>query len=405
MEKGRLLNLKIWIGLNALMTTGSFLAAPAAFAESVLTADGSLAINSATNPRLENGSVKPAASASVTLVPKLVITDPLTTYQLRADVRVEEYSRRYPTYYSYGVDGNLEHKISDSAELSANIGFRSSIVGANEAFFNSPGPLVENEPSPIFDDIAINEFNQRRNTLRADIGGVKTLSAYDSVNLGISATANRFGGTTNLNEYNYVTQNIGYARQLTSQTSVTAGLGFSQIAYLKQKSGDGSIVSPSLGATFRASENFTLDVSAGISLANLKTGSGRSKSTSWQASVDACHKSARDSFCLGANRQTLPSALGGIRTQSAISLGYDRRINRDDDFNLSAGFARSSGALLGSDASYKYVSAATTYSHRFKPALSGFVSAGYSRSYQAAVDRKANVQVGLGIRISFGRRG
>ncbi|QTD56249.1 hypothetical protein [Parasphingorhabdus cellanae] len=384
------------------LVAGTMLCAAPAMAETEFTTDLSLGAGASTNPYLENGPVQSTASGSISVAPRLRITDAATTFNLRGFARIEEYERNFRTNNSFGVNGSVEHGLSERTELRGSLGYRGSIVGVNDAFFNPPDVIDDNFLPVVADDIALNGLNQRRHTFQAGVGISHSFSELDSINADLGATAIRFADSVVQDEFNAFNQNIGYSRVLSDRTSVGASVGFSQVNYLGQRTGDSSIITPSVNISHQISQDFTITASAGVSFARSKNILGTTKSSDLAASFNLCRDNENNKLCIGASRQTLPTSFDGVRSQTAFNIGYSQQLNRDDSISLNGSYSRSSNSVLGVSNDLDYLRSSVTFNHKFRERFTGFVSFGYSDSYQDGINRKANTQVGIGIRLTFG---
>ncbi len=388
------------------LAAGSLLHAGPAMAETEFTTDVSLGVGVSTNPYLQTGPVDSSFSGSVTVAPRLTVTEDLTTFSLSGFGHIEEYESNFRTNTSYGLTGNVNHSASERTQLRGSFGYDGSITGVNDGFFNPPNVIDDNFLPPIADDIALNGLNQRRHSFQGGLGLSHSLTELDSISFDVSATAIRFGDMTVQDEYNAFSQNVGYSRVLSENTSIGASLGLSQINYLGQSQGDSNVITPSLTFDQNLGPDFTLSGSLGASFTRVDNGFGKTSSTDFSGSLSLCRQGETGNFCLNASRQTLPSSFDGVRSQTSFGLGYSKKLTRDDDISISAGYSRSSNPILGPvqivNRSLEYVNAAATLNHRFAERISGFVSVGYNDTFQSGFSREANKQVSIGIRFKLG---
>ena len=386
---------------------GSIILSSPALAETQFYTDVSLGAGWSSNPYLQNGQSSSALSGSVTVVPHLTLTEDVTTFDLRGLARIEEFDEDIRTNTSYGIDGSVTHSLSERTELRARAGFRGSIVGVNDGFFNPGDVIDENFLPPVADDIGLNGTNQRRTTYQGGVGISHSLSEVDNISLDLSATAVRFGDTIVQDEYNFFSQSVGYSRVLSETTAIGATLGLSQINYLNQSQGDADIISPAITLEQQIGPDLVFSGSAGVSFARVDNGPlGKTNSTDFSGAFSLCREGETSNFCLRGSRATLPSAFDGVRSQTTVGLGFSRKLSRRNDLSLNASYSRSSDPVLGptqvATETLEYVRGSATFNHRFQDRISGFVSVGYSDSYQRNFSREANMQVGIGITIRFG---
>lgn len=389
------------------LASGSMICSAPALAETQFYTDVSLGAGWSSNPYLQNGPSSSSISGSVTVIPRLTLTEDVTTFDLRGLARIEEFDEDIRTNTAYGLDASVAHSLSDRTQLRARAGFQGSIVGVNSGFFNPPDVIDTNFLPPIADDIGLNGTNQRRTTFQGGAGISHSLSEVDSISLDVSASAVRFGDAIVQDEYNFFSQNVGYSRVLSETTSIGVSLGLSQVNYLNQSQGDSDIISPAITFEQQIGPDFNLSGSAGVSFARVDNGPlGKTNSTDFSGAFSLCRQGQSNNFCLSGSRQTLPSAFDGVRSQTSIGLGYSQKLSRKNDFSVSAGYSRSSNPVLGPNQvateTLEYVRGSATFNHRFQDRITGFISVGYSDSYQQGISREANTQASIGIRIRFG---
>ncbi|SIN60470.1 hypothetical protein SAMN02745824_0672 [Parasphingorhabdus marina DSM 22363] len=382
------------------------LSAPA-FAETQFYTDVSLGAGWSSNPYLQNGPQESTISGSVTVIPRLVLTEDVTTFDLRGLARIEEFDEDLRTNTAYGLSASVAHSLSERTQLRAQAGFDGSIVGVNSGFFNPPDVINENFLPPVADDIGLNGTNQRRTSFQGGVGISHNISEVDSISLDVSATAVRFGDSVIQDEYNFFTQNVGYSRVLSETTSIGASVGLSQVNYLNQDQGDSNIISPSITFDQQIGPDFELSGAVGVSFARVDNGPlGKTNSTDFSGSFTLCRQGQTNNFCLSGSRQTLPSAFDGVRSQTSVGLGYTQKLSRKNDLSINAGYSRSSNPVLGptqiATETLEYVRGSATFNHRFQDRITGFISVGYSDTYQRSISREANTQASIGIRVRFG---
>lgn len=384
------------------LAAGSLFCVAPAMAETSFVTDVSIGAGASTNPYLENGPVQSTASASISVSPRLVITESVTTFKLRGYARIEEYEENFRTNNGYGLSGSVDHGLTERTQLRGRLGYSGSIIGVNDAFFNPPEVFDDNFLPTIADDIALNGQSQRRHTFQTGVGISHSFSALDSISADVGASAIRFDGANVQNEYNFFSQNLGYSRVLSDRTSIGASLGLGQVNYLGQRQGDSTIITPTVNISYQLSEDFNVSATAGVSFSNSKNLVGTTKTSDLSGSLSLCRSGETNNLCLSASRQTSPTSFDGVRSQTSFTLGYSQQLNRTDSVTVNGGYSRSSNSVQGFSEDFDYLRTSATYNHKFTDRFTGFVSAGYSDSYQTGINRKANTQVSIGIRLKFG---
>ncbi len=383
---------------------GAALVATPVNAQSVFTTDVSVATGLSTNPLQSLESTGTSPSITVDVVPRLVVEDALTTYHLDGFLRFEEYLDEVQSTSSYGVNGLVENRLSELTSISANVGFNSSIVGVNDAFFLPVDPTNQPVIVPdIADDIGLIGQNSRRNQLQAGIGLSSKLSSIETINASLAASALRYDDAVFQTDYNYYSQSIGYSRQVSEVGNVGVSLALGETDYLGSSLGDAFTATPTVTWSSRIASDLTVSASLGVAFTRLETGTGRTSSSDLAGSLNICRNREYNNFCLGASRNTLPTSFGGVRTQTSIDFGYSQRLNRTDDLRISASYSHSSNSIVDDELqAIDYVRGSARFSHRFGDRLSGFVSAGYSDTFGFQIDRKPNFEGNVGISYRFG---
>lgn len=414
------------IGSVALLSL-SILATPA-FAQSRLTVDASASAGVATNPYLEAGSTPTAIDGTLSLRPSWVIERPLTTIRIDGGADVSFYDQGYGTNASVTVQGSGTHKLSEYTTLNASLGYTNTIVGS----FNNVGvpigsPLLINTPTVIgattsdvlvpviqpslpnyVTDPALNEIGQRRRAYLISGGIVTMLTPRDQLAFSVSASANRSNaGQTafgNLNNFNYAMPSASYSRTISQNFSIGASFGVGFTNYLGTSIGDATIYQPSLTATRIVGERWALTGSLGAAIVNLNEAGGESRtSTNLNGAINVCRRDTRWTACASASRQTVPSSFQGVRTQTSGSVSLSDHINARNDLSFSGGYSHASDPIQPSviagprDGSVDFANASGSYSHRFAPKLSGFVTLGYAKAFDNIARRNANYTALAGV--------
>lgn len=406
------------IGARRLLGTASVLAlfdllvvAPPAMAQDRLTVDASASVGIATNPFLDVGPTPTAINPTLRLHPTWTSDRPLTTLRVEGDVQGTFYNRGYGTNESVNVQGSGTHKISEYTTLNASLSYLNTIIGTLNNAYVPVGvavPIGANLPGFI-NDPSLGGIGRRRQSYQASGNIVSLLSPRDQVEVGGSVSANRFDGT-GFNNFNYAAPSVAYNRTISQNLSIGGSLvvGFSD--YLRTAVGDATIYQPSLTITRVVSERWTLKGSLGAAIVNLTEPLGQTRTTtSLNGSAELCRRDTRWTACFNASRQTVPSAFQGVRTSTSASASLGYRVSETDDLSFTGAYSHTGGPLqqnVGStrDGSLDFANAGATYSHRFRPALSGFASAGYAKTFGDNVKRDANLTASVGVTYRFDGR-
>ncbi|MBI0477223.1 hypothetical protein D9601_17890 [Sphingomonas sp. MA1305] len=386
------------------------MASPAA-AQDRLTADASASLGIATNPFLEPGSTPVAIGPTLSLRPSWTSERPLTTLRVEGDARATFYNRGYGTNDSFGVQGYGSHKVSETTTLNAAVGYINAIVGTfGEARVpvGTALPIGADLPT-LINDPALAGVGRRQKVYQGSGNIVSILSPRDQIEAGVAVSANRYGG--NLQDFNYATPSVAYSRLLGEKFTVGASFAVSFSNYLRTTIGDATVYQPSLTVSRSVGERWTLNASLGAALINLDEGLGRNRTTTaFNGSANLCRRDTRWTACFNAARQTVPSAFQGVRTSTVVgtSLGY--RVNEADDLAFVGSYSHASEPLqrdliaVVRDTALDFVGANANFSHRFRRTLSGFVSAGYAKSFGDSIRRDANLTATAGVTYRFNGR-
>jgi hypothetical protein len=384
------------------------IATPAA-AQDRLTVDASASVGIATNPFLDAGSTPTAISPTLDLHPSWVSERPLTTLRVEADVQASFYNQDYGTNASVTVQGSGTHKLSEYTTLNASVGYFNTIVGTLNNVRVPIGIVVPvGADLPDFvNDPALGGIGRRRQSYQASGNLVSLLSPRDQVELGVSLSANRFGGVGS-NDFNYVTPSISYSRLLSENFNIGASFAVGFSDYRRTAIGDATVYQPALTVSRGISERWRLKGSLGAAIVDLNEGLGQSRTTtSLNGSADLCRRDSRWTACFSLSRQTVPSAYQGVRTSTNASTSIGYQMSPTDDLSFTGGYSRASSPLqrdvigIRRDGSLDFVNANANYSHRFRPALTGFVSAGYAKALGDDIKREANLTASAGVTYRF----
>lgn len=425
------------IGLTVLV--GLSIAASPALAQNRLTVDASASAGIATNPYLDAGPTPTAVNGTLGIRPSWVSERPLTTFRIDADAEVNFYNQGYGTNGSVTVQGSGTHKLSAYTTLNASLGYINTIVGSfNDVGVPIGSPLIIDIPTvvgtpasdalvPVIQpslpnfvaDPALNGIGRRRQAYLAS-GGIATMfTPRDQIAFNMAVSANRTNGSNRLDrvgfanvgaDFDYVTPSVSYSRVINSNFNVGASFSVGFTNYRGTSIGDATIYQPSLTATRVVSERWTLTASLGAGIANLNELDGTTRtSTSLNGAASLCRKDTRWTACVSASRQTLPSSFEGVRTQTSVGGSLNYLMNARDNLSLNGGYSHAGDPLQRNiigvrDGSTDFVNASGSYSHRFAPALSGFVTLGYAKASDDVARRDANLTALAGVTYRLSRQ-
>lgn len=406
-----------------------------AWAQERFSVDASIGAGVAKNPFLEAGDTPVVASATLKVTPSYSLDDGLTRFVLTGDAAITEYAQRYRNSDSFALTGAASHRLSTRNSVSARVGYLNSVVGA----FNdlvavgmlTPGlgvsPIaapdagagtgvdIPVQPLPVVVvDPTINPslggIGRRRQSYSGGAGMNLGLGARDRLDLDLNLFAIRTSGRS-LDDYNYVTQRVGYRRAIDQGFDITADVLVSRADYLGRRQNDATVIQPTVGTSYRIAENLSLDLSVGVAIVrtDLAAAGATRTNTSFSAQGRLCKQDSRTSSCFALSRTALPSAIDGVRVQTAASISASMRTSERGSASVSTSYSRSSEPLsditLGGlvPTRTEFLSVRGDYSHRLSPRLAGFVSVGGARVYdRGTLSRDPSYDVRAGLRIRIG---
>jgi hypothetical protein len=365
--------------------------------------DVSLGGTLVSNPYLEvNSSATVSATAEVS--PWIRLRDDQSLLELRGDVLVNLYAQNYGDEITPSVRLNGNRQLSPYVGISGGLGYRSSRGGLHYNLVTQNGPADTQQPitTPL-PDVTFAGNRTRNELIDGSFGLNWRISPFDHLGVSFNAQRSTYDAAI-ASDYNFFNGALTYGRTLSDRTTLTASVFVGRSDYSNTNTGDGTTVSPQVGIQQRLSPTWTLDVSAGATFVrtNLADGSIR-KFTTFAGQAALCKRQSRSNFCLNAAQSAQPTAIGGIRSATNVSLNYENQLSLRNSLSASLvwsrdGDAQQAGIIGGSSTFY---GASATLARHFNRRLSAFFSPSYSR-YSNVVSPRSNIQVSIGIRYSFG---
>ncbi|MEQ1547086.1 MAG: hypothetical protein ABL918_00390 [Chakrabartia sp.] len=390
---------------SAFVAIWAVASAGSAQADVVLGGEASVRTQLSNNPYLLTGTNTDAGSVTVTLAPSLTAQDGTNRFKLSGRVQHTEFTRRYKATDGYSIASNLSRPLSPKLSFGANLGFDSSVIGANELLtFADNGSVGGGVGIPLPDDVTLNGLRQRRQTFNGDIGFEYKASARDQWQFGSAFAMARYPSGSGAQEYDYSSARLGYARKLNGNTSIGLTTSIARSDYRQTNFGDATTISPQVTLTTKLGARWSLTGSAGVSFTSTRDLVGKSTQTGMSGAVNICHISDRDRFCAFASRAVQPTSLGGVRPQTSAGMSYNVRLTERSDISANASYSRSSNSIIGNAQSVDYGRTNITYSNRLSQKIKGFVSIGYADSFRDTVNRRSNAEVSAGISYALGKR-
>lgn len=427
------------LGATAAIVVGVGASAPASAQQGRLAVDVSLSGGVATNPFLQSGDTPASASVSAQISPSYLIDTGLTQFEFRGNATITEYLKRYRNSDSFSVSAAGTHRISERGSLSARLGYINSVVGAfNDTGVLGTGVIIPGVttvlPAPttgqstailpaidppalgigsnLLTDPSLGGIGSRRQSYTGGVGYSTGLGPRDRLDLDLSVVANRTKGGQ-LDDFNYVTQRVGYRRAIDAGFDITADLAVGHVDYLRQRVNDATTISPQVGTTYRIAQGTSLSLSVGVSIvrSELAAVGATRTNTSLSAQGSFCKSDTRWNACFSLSRSAVPSSADGVRVQTAGSVSLGMRVSERGSLSLSSSYSRS-GAPLGDAvtttprlfaARTEYVAVRGNYDYRISPRLGAFVEGGGARAFgDPRLTRDPNYEARVGVRVRFG---
>lgn len=360
----------------------------------------------ASNPYLLTGPNTSATSAILTVSPAVKFLDGVKTIGLRGNYRHSEFSRRYSSSDDFSVNASLSQKLSPRLDYSADIGFDSSVVGANDLLTFGANPSNGGAFPPLPGDIALTGLRQRRQAINGGLSLGYIASARDSFQTQGGFSVVRYPTGSAASEYDSASGSFGYSRVINSRTSVGLNIGLSRADYRRASLGDATTISPQLTFGTKFGANWSLSASLGVSHSTIRGLVGKFRQDSAAGRFSLCNTSTAGKFCLYASRSVQPTSFGStVRPQTSIGASYNVRLDSKSTIDATANFSRSgqiSQANIITGGSVDYGQASLTYSRRLSQRLQGNLTASYADSYRDPTPRKANAALSIGLSFAFG---
>ena len=397
--------------LNNMLRFAAIIGAPmggvggAAMAETTSEIKASSSVGFDSNPFLGINGNTEAASFRLELVPTIKKSDGISDFTLSARAEHVEYSRRYDSAQNLGAQLIARTRVNERLEVSANLSAASVISTADNV-----GQQIGFEPSdpelplpPVSNDITLIGNQQRRTSFGAQTTIQYRSGEYDQLRLSSSFDIQRYADNTGFGDSDYVSHNASYARQMNENLSLGGAIEVSAGDFKYIQFGDSRTISPQFVINARLSSRINVAGSFGVSFTRVDIPTGQLNSTGFSGNGTFCYKGSKTGFCINGQRQLVPSALGGLRTQTSIGSTYSRRLSTKDTIQAGASISRASAPLAGGFEKFNSVRLNANYQRRLNERLSLTASTSYTDSKQRLNTNKPNFQALLGISYRFGR--
>lgn len=376
--------------------------------------DVSLSGEAVSNPYLEPGSADMTAAVTAEVRPWVSQQTEVTSFNLSAFVQARQFSDDQDREDNYGASAELTHRASERVTLTGRATLRSIASRARGIEFpgldpNPQTPVPEPEPlDPGFGlDPSLLGTRGRTTQLSGGIGTQYAIDARRSLRIDLDLEDLDFSHA-NGQDYRTHAVSSSLTQVIDSTTSVGATVNLSLSDYANPSVADARIVTAMGSVSHRLDQRWTLDASAGASVARVEAAGPfpSRESTGISATVSLCRREARGGLCIDYQRQPRPTGLGDVRDSDSANLSYNLAWSARTQIAVGASYTRTGEAVnvAAPDSGTEYVSVRATLDRAFNQRVSGFVTASASRVFQAGQTIEPNINVGLGIRIRLGRR-
>ncbi len=357
------------------------------------------------NPFLALGNDTEVASFRLELMPTIQHKDGVSDLRVTARAEHIEYAQRYDSVQNLGVQVDGRTRLSERADLSARMALASTVSSTNNLGLQTGiDPIDPEVPTlPIVQDITLFGTQQRRTTASAQTIASLRLGEYDYLRVASGFNIQRTDRTTGFGNSDFVTSSLTYGRQLNPQLSVGGSLEVSAGQFKYIQFGDSRSISPQIVINARINGRLSAVGSFGVSFTRIDLVAGTLNSTAFSGSGSLCYRDNLSSFCANAQRQLVPTALGGLRRQASVGTSYSVRLSNRDTLQTGTSFSEASSPLLGGFEKFKSVRVFGRYERQLNEKLFAFGAASLEDSAERSSVRKPNYQAMFGISYRFGR--
>jgi len=315
-----------------------------------------------TNPYLAQDNDAGSLLGGIRLTPQLSTHTATSSTALSGYYDYTGYTRLYDHSDAFG--GDLRHQQQFSAKWSgtAHVGYSDTL----NALFS---------PTEIVDEATL---GRRQRRLVGDFSLAYQPTARDQWTVQGNASRATYPGAVQgfgLSDYNEYGGSFGYMRQFSEQTRLGLQMGVDRLdskLYADTTSFQPTIL---LEQKFNGAWKLTAHVSAIIQRVEL--GSYSSTSTTAGFGAKLCKEVPRYNLCVEGVRDTAPSGLGGLRTDTHGTASFNYRLTERSNLNLTGTYGRSNAGEFTDTPDQDYANAEASYNY----SLNSRVSVGGSLSY------------------------
>jgi len=377
-----------------------------AFAETTRGVSVSASTGFDTNPFLGIANDREVASFRLEIAPTLSYSDGVSEINLQTRAEHVQYLGKFDSAQNLSTSIAAQHRVNEWTTVTANLGLASIESQSDFIELQSvPGqPLNPGLPDVLVDDITLLGRQTRRTSVTAGSSIVYRPGQFDEVSFSSDLNFQRYAKNSGLDDYDFASQRLSYSRVVNENISVGGMLEYSVGDFKYIRFGDATILSPKFLIKARLSSQFELNSTLGASFTSVKTPQGELGVTAMAGSASLCYRGAQDNFCVNGQRQTIPTAVGGVRTLTSLGTSYSVRVSSRDTFQSGTSYSRASAPISGGTTNLESVRIFGRMERRLNDRARIFVSGAYSNSSDTFSIKRSNIQAQLGITIKYGRR-
>ena len=395
-------------GVQATTGTGSEIASDA----DVIGRAGDFSLDASATPGFETNPFLIDLPDTGTASLRLNLLPTFSRQGARGDVRVStrieyiEYTANYDAVLNAGADFSSRLVLNERLEGNVELSIDSGVLATNFAGLE-PVDGVPGNPGalPGGDDITLLGLDQRRTEYQAGGGLRYQLSPRDELAVSMSFRADRFEeqDLDDLQETDFLTGRVSYARQVSSGLEIGVAVDASSIDIVDQSLGAISTISPQAIVSLALSPIWELAGSLGVASIRSDTNFSEETFTAFSGDVSICRSGVRANLCLTGARQVVPFGIGGAGLQSTVGATYSFRLSERETLSLSANYGKASGAFLAEGGGIETISGFVSYRLQLAERVRLSADARYTDLRADLTPNVSNFQALIGLTVSTGR--
>lgn len=364
------------------------------------------------NPFLGVNNDPEVASFRLEVAPAIKHSDGVSEIALQARVEHVEYAGTYKSVQNVSATISGRHRVDARTTLAANLSVVSNVSNsdlnalqptAEEPLQPPQAPETPPPPDVILNDITLLGRQTRREAVTAGASVVFQPNRFDQLTFASNVSLQRYRKNSGLNDYNFVSHSLAFSRQINDKVSI-GGMYEESVGDFKYiRFGDAHISSPRLSLKARLTAQLVINATAGASITRVVTATGKLNVTAFAGSGSVCYRGARDNFCVDAQRQVIPTALGGIRTQTSLGTNYSVKLSSRDTLQSGTSYSVASAPLVGGTTKLETVRMFGRVERRLNERARIHVATSYANSSDVTFAKRSNVQALVGLTLKFGR--